>query len=59
MTLASGGVSDLPACGPPLASPSIWPAVQSFRWGLVHKSRGNNTYVGAVEEMLCVWVFVV
>ena len=44
MTLASGGggVSDVPACGPPasfsvhLASSAVTPA------GSIHKSRGNN-----------------
>ena len=52
MTLASGGESDVPACGPParfsvhLASSAVKPA------GSVHKSRGEN--VGAVEEMMCV-----
>ena len=52
MTLASGGESDVPACGLPasfsvhLASSAVTPA------GSVHKSRG--AYVGAVEEMMCV-----
>ena len=42
MTLASGGESDVPACGPPasfsvhLASSAVTPA------GSVHKSRGDN-----------------
>ena len=42
MTLASGGESDLPACGPPasfsvhLASIAVTPA------GFVHKSTGDN-----------------
>ena len=42
MTLASGGKSDVPACGPPasfsvhLASGAVTPA------GSVHKSRGDN-----------------
>ena len=55
MTLASGGDSDVPACGPPasfsvhLASSAVTPA------GSVHKSRGQcGAYVGAVEEMMCV-----
>ena len=50
------GESDHPDFGPPaslslhLASSSITPA------GSVHKSRGESvwTYVGAVEEMVCV-----
>ena len=51
MTLASGGESDLPACGPPasfsvhMANSTVTPAES------VHKSRG--VYVGAVEEMMC------
>ena len=42
MTLAIGGESDVPACGPPasfsahLASSAVTPA------GSVHKSRGDN-----------------
>ena len=42
MTLASGGESDVPACGPPtslsvhLASSAVTPA------GSAHKSRGDN-----------------
>ena len=42
MALASGGESDVPACGPPasfsvhLASSAVTPA------GSVHKSRGDN-----------------
>ena len=42
MTLASGGESDVPACGPPasfslhLGSSAVTPA------GSVHKSRGDN-----------------
>ena len=35
------------------ASPSIWPAVQSLRRGL---STNPGAYVGAVEEMMCVWM---
>ena len=48
------GEFDVPACGPPasfcvhLASSAVPPA------GSVHKSRGDN--VGAVEEMMCVWM---
>ena len=48
MTLASGGESDVPACGPPasfsvhLASSAVTPA------GSVHKSRGDN--------VVCMWV---
>ena len=58
MTLASGGESDLPVCGPPvsfsvhLASSAVTPG-----WS-VHKSKG--VYVGAVEENMCVscvWVW--
>ena len=56
MTLASGGESDVPACGPPasfsvhLASSAVTPA------GSVHISRGRQcgAYVGAVEEMMYV-----
>ena len=55
MTLASGGESDVPFCGPPasfsvhLASSAGTPACS------VHKSRlDNGAYVGAVEEMMCV-----
>ena len=55
MTLASGGESDVPACGPPasfsvhLASSAVIPA------GSVHKSRRQcSAYVAAVEEMMCV-----
>ena len=50
------GESDHPAFGPStslslhLASSSITQA------GSVHKSRGG-AYVGAVEEMVCMWVF--
>ena len=48
MTLASGGGSDVPACGPP-ASFSVHLA------GSVHKSRCDNVVrMGAVEEMMCV-----
>ena len=49
MTLASGGESDVPACGPPasfsvyLTSSAVTPA------GSVHKSRGDN-----VVRMWCV-----
>ena len=51
MTLAIGGESNIPACGPPdrfsvhLDSSAVTPVE------FVHKSRDDN--VGAVEEMLC------
>ena len=55
MTLASGGgESELPVCGSPaifsvhLASSAVTPA------GSVHISRGDNMYMGAVEEIMCV-----
>ena len=53
MTLASGGESDVPACGPPasfsvhLASSAVTPA------GFV-QGRQCGVYVGAVEEIMCV-----
>ena len=52
MTLASGGESDVPSCGPP-SNFSVHLAISAVRpAGCVHKSRGDN--VGAVEEMMCV-----
>ena len=54
--LVGGGLSDVPACGPPaifsihMASSAVAPA-----WS-VHKSRGDN--VGAVEMMGVVGVSV-
>ena len=54
MTLASGGgVSDVPACGPPASfsgqqcshSGGVCPQIQGRQCG---------AYVGAVEEMMCV-----
>ena len=55
MTLASGGDSDLPTCGPPtsfsvhLASIAVTPA------GSVHKSRGDNVVRMWVQlKKLCV-----
>ena len=55
MTLASGGESGVPACGPPasfsvhLASSPVTPA------GSVHKSRGDNVVRMWVQcEMMCV-----
>ena len=60
MTLASGGRSDLPACGPPssfsvhLDSRSLTPA------GSVHKSRGDSVVRMWVKLkrwcVSCVWV---
>ena len=46
MTLASGGESDVPACGPPASfSGGVCPQIQGRQCGV---------YVGAVEEMMCV-----
>ena len=53
MTLASGGESDVPACGPPASlsgqqcshSGGVCPQIQGRQCG---------AYVGAVEEMMCV-----
>ena len=53
MTLASGGESDLPACGPPatlsvhLASSALTPA------GSVHKCRSDNV-VRMWMQLMCV-----
>ena len=55
MTLASGGESDVPACGPPASfsgqqcshSGGVCPQIQGRQCG---------AYVGAVEEMMCVWM---
>ena len=53
MALASGGSPMFPLVVHQPASPSIWPAVQSLRRGL---STNPGAYVGAVEEMMCVWM---
>ena len=53
MTLASGGESDFPACGPPASLSGqqcshpggVCPQIQGLQCG---------TYVGAVEEIMCV-----
>ena len=38
-----------------LASPSIWPSVQSLRRGLsTNPGVQGGVYVGAIEEMMCV-----
>ena len=55
MTLASGGgESDVPACGPP-ASFSVHLA-SCHSGGVCPQIQGRQcgTYVGAVEEMMCV-----
>ena len=55
MTLASGGESDVPACGLPA---SFWPSGQqcSHSGGVCPQIQGRQcgAYVGAVEEMMCV-----
>ena len=56
MTLASGGESDVPACGPP-ASFSVHLAISAVTSaGSVHKFRGDNVVRMWVqlEEMMCV-----
>ena len=53
MTLDNGGgVSDLPACGPPASFTVLLASRALTAAGSVHKSRGDN--VGALEEMMCV-----
>ena len=52
MALASGGGSDLPACGPPTSFSVHLSSSAVNLAGSVHNSRGDN--VGAVEEMMCV-----
>ena len=54
-------VSDLPACGPPSAFPSIWPVVPSLQRGLstnlgVTTSCACVCAAGAEDVCLCVWV---
>ena len=61
MTLASGWSPMFPLVVHQPASPSIWPAVQSLRRGLSTNPGVTmwcvcGAYVGAVEEMLCVWM---
>ena len=56
MTLASGGESDVPACGPPASSSIHLVSSAVTLAGSVHKSNGDNVVrmMGAVEEMMCV-----
>ena len=52
MTFASGGESDVPACGPPAS----WPAVQSLWRGLSTNPGGDNVVQLKKWCVSCVWM---
>ena len=51
------GESNVPACGPPATSSAHLASVQSL-WRVCPQIQGSQcgAYVGAVEEMMCVWM---
>ena len=49
MTLASGGESDVPACGPPASFSVLLVSSEVTPAGSVHKSKGDNV----VRMWLC------